>query len=362
MKNKFYLKLMVLLLSISIISCSDDDGDPRPTSISPMGDNGYFIINEGNFGSGDASLSYYNRDSAKVFNDVFSTYIGRPLGDQAQSMYIADSIGFIIVQGSVKIEVININSMTSIATITGEDGLVSPRYFLKIDDDKAYVTDWGEGGIVGTVKIIDLHTYEITNTVSTGVGADKLVRRGDEVYVVNSGGYGTDNTIAVIDVAADEVVKKIEVGANPNSIQLDNNGDLWVSGAGIIEGYDDLYNAISSGYLARIDADDEVDLMVEVEQSSGAITKLLINASEDQLYYNYNGGVYSMSIDDTSLPSTPIFEGSFYGLGVDPVSGNVLAAEAPSFTAAGSAYVYSTSGQEQTSYQVGIGPNGFYFK
>ena len=49
---------------------------------------GVFIVNEGNYRSGNGSLSFYSYDSSKIFNDLFYSINGRPLGDVPNSMAI----------------------------------------------------------------------------------------------------------------------------------------------------------------------------------------------------------------------------------------------------------------------------------
>jgi hypothetical protein len=58
---------------------------------------GLYIINEGNFQYGNASLSYYNPDTHKVENEVFFRANAMKLGDVAQSITIRDGIGWVVV-------------------------------------------------------------------------------------------------------------------------------------------------------------------------------------------------------------------------------------------------------------------------
>src|SRR6188474_1098650 len=137
--------LVVLAAMIFIQACSDD-----PNPIKP-GESGFFIVNEGAWGNSNTSLSYYDRKTDEVTNDLIFN-LDHPLGDQSQSMTVFEGKGYIAVQNSSKVEVIDVNTFTWLATIS--EGLPSPRYFLGVSSNKAYVSDWGADGFTGTVKVI----------------------------------------------------------------------------------------------------------------------------------------------------------------------------------------------------------------
>ena len=192
MTNRFYRPTSFYWLSlicfITAASCSDDDS--VGPGITPTGQDGYFIVNEGLFNGANTTLSYYDRALDTVLNNVFETAVGRPLGDQTQSMTVFDDRGFIVVQNSAKVEVINRDDFSWIATIS--DNIISPRYFLGIDATKGYVTDWGADGVSGTVNVIDLATYQVTKTIPVGQGPNQMVLLNGRVYVANNGGFGKD--------------------------------------------------------------------------------------------------------------------------------------------------------------------------
>src|SRR5687768_13166931 len=80
--NLKYRRLMLLSLFtiLMLSSCSDDPEPVKP------GAAGFFVVNEGGYGNGNTSISFYDRATDQMINDVFAARNGRPLGDQSQSM------------------------------------------------------------------------------------------------------------------------------------------------------------------------------------------------------------------------------------------------------------------------------------
>jgi YVTN family beta-propeller protein len=347
--------LVVLAAMIFIQACSDD-----PNPIKP-GESGFFIVNEGAWGNSNTSLSYYDRKTDVVTNDLIFN-INHPLGDQSQSMTVFEGKGYIVVQNSSKVEVINVNTFTWLTTIS--EGLPSPRYFLSVSSTKAYVSDWGADGLTGTVKVIDLSTYRVTKTIPTGSGANQMVKVGNQVYVTNSGGYGKDNTVKVIDTNSDAVVATITTGDNPNSIQVDNDGNIWVASSGATV-YNDDWSVdeenSTKGSISKINSSNTEVLRLSVDNIFSSPKNLNISTDGTILYYLYDGGIYSLSTSATSLPTTAFKEKSYYGLAVDPFNDNVMGCYAPNFSSAGSIDVYDEAGTLLGTKTVGIGPNGFAF-
>lgn len=360
MKRNFKgLLLIFSLFSIFIVQSCNDDAE----SIKPGAD-GFFVVNEGSFGNSNTSISFFDQTTGEMTNDVFAAKNGRPLGDQAQSMAVFEDKGYIIVQNSGKIEVIDVDDFSSIATI--DDDLESPRYFLGISSTKAYVSDWGSDGITGTVKVIDLSTNTVTKTISTGQGTNRMIKVGNFAYVTNAGGYGVDNTVKVIDTNSDAVTTTLTVGDNPNSLVSDNNGNIWVTSAGALA-YNEDYSIdeenSTKGSLSKITSSNTEELRLNVENVSySGMANLTISPDGKTLYYTFDGNIYSMSTSSNALPSAPFKAKDYYGIAVNPFNGNIIGCLAPNFSSAGSIEVLDASGNVLNNYVVGIAPNGCAFK
>jgi YVTN family beta-propeller protein len=344
-------KIGMFALAITVLSsCKKDNIDD--IYVAGNYEDGYFVTNEGNFGTGNGSISFVDEYGA-VENDVFASINSFALGDVVQSMNIIGSRAYILVNGSSKIEVASVDSMYSVATIDA----VSPRYIAKVNDNKAYVTDWGING----VQVIDLLTNTISSTIACGTGPEGITVANGFAYVCNVGGWGLDNTVSVINTTTDAVETTLIVGDKPNSVVVDVNGAVWVLTGGFTE-YDDDWNVVSetAGNLVKI-----VNNTIE-ETYAFAVGNhpqdLVIDDAGTTLYYSdgsWSKAVYAFDVNDTELPTTALIDKSFYGLGVH--GGYVYGTDAVDFTQSGWSYKYTADGTIIDSVQVGIIPGGYCF-
>ncbi|MDW8333153.1 MAG: YncE family protein, partial [Bacteroidia bacterium] len=82
-------------------------------------ESGLYIVNEGNFDWGEGTLTYWNPETGEIRDDVFRKTNGRTLGNVAQSMSRIGNLGYIVVNNSQKIEVVDIHTCKSEFVITG---------------------------------------------------------------------------------------------------------------------------------------------------------------------------------------------------------------------------------------------------
>lgn len=358
MKKMNLKQWIVILLSLPLFfyAC-DDDEKAKPGAY----ENGVFIVNEGNMGSGDGSVSFYSYKSDSVFNNIFEGVNGRVLGDVVQSISLHENNAYIVANASNKVEVVNATTFEETGVIGDING---PRYFLGIDKNKAYVSQWGDNG---AVKVVNLSTLTVVKTISTGAGSEKMILHNNQVYVANSGGLINNNTVSVIDPTTDEVIKTITLnGDSPRDFVVDANENIWV----LCAGYQDYSNWPDIGHTASklitIDPTSNEVISSIIIGETVHPTHLEVNNTGDQLFYGGGygfNGIYKMNITDTDIPSTPLINKGFYGFNINPETGNIFALEtALDYVSNGKLYRYNTSGELLGEYKVGVGPNGAAFK
>lgn len=354
-RNSILFTFFPIAILLLLQGCDNNPG------IAPVGADGYFVVNEGNFGNSNASISYYDRESNTLVDNVFTAKNNRPLGDQAQSMTVWEGRGYIVVQNSGKIEVIDAEDFSSIRTIA--DDLESPRYFIGYSATKGYVSDWGNDGLSGSVKVIDLNTNTVQKTIPTGKGANQMLLKGDLLYVANGGGFGSDNTVKIIDTKTDAITGSVTVGDNPNSLQMDQDGNIWVLTGGVTVYNQDFSinfeESIPSTLIKLGSANQELLRFTFDKPGAG---HLCISPNANALYFIFKGGVFRVATTGSELPNTALIDVDYYGLAVDPFNGDLIGAQAFNFASPGKIDIYSADGVLKQSLTVGIAPNGCAFR
>lgn len=345
----------LLIIAMLFLSCEKEENKPS----GPAGESlkGVFVLNEGSFMGANAGVSFFSDDGSLSSTDIYSQVNSLPLGDVALTMTMDAGSAYIVVNNSQKVEIVNRNTFRKTGTI---NGFTSPRYFLKINNNTGYVSDWSDNNI----KIVDLVSNTITGTIPAGNGPEQMVEVHGTVFVCNIGGFSTDSTITIINPSTHTVDTTITVGTNPANIQVDKDDNIWVLcggsyGADWTPGTaDDI-----SARLVQLDHHTySVIQQFDFPQYSQAL-RLVMNGTRDKMYFLgglFEGPVYSMGIYDLALPSTPLINRNFYGIGIDPVNGEIYGG-LPGFTISSKMIRHNGNGLPLDSATVGIAPNGFYF-
>lgn len=353
MNCKAQISLAFVVIIFLISSCMKDNEWVKRHQEEILIPNGVFILNEGNFMYGNSSLSFYNPANRSVMNDLFYDINGLPLGDVGQSMIIKGNKGYIVMNNSGKIYIID----TSTGKYTGKiTGLTSPRYIHFISDEKAYITDL----YAGQIKIFNPKTNIVTDSIKTlgHPSTEQMVQVGDLVFVTC---WSYDNTVLVIDSKADTIVKEIKTGKQPGGIVTDRLNKIWVLSNG---GWGKPGSTNPIPYLQRIDpVSCNIELSLELP-SDVTPTRLAINGTRDTLTF-ISKGIWRMPVNSDKLPDKSFIPSNnrlFYALGIDPNSSEIYFSDAIDYAQRGIVYRYSALGAKIDSFKTGIIPGSFCFK
>ncbi len=366
-----WLGLLPMLTALAFQSCNGIGDENDEETFTDTG-TGVFILCEGNYQSGNSSLSYYDPQTRKVENGVFQRANDRKLGDTGQSITLHDGTAYIAVENSGIIWAIDAETFKVKGQLTAGAGnkIVNPRYVHVANAERAYVSDLYSPFItvfnpatmqaVGSISTQQPQAYGYCNT-------EQFVAYGDVLFT-NCWCYS--RSILVLDTQKAEVTDSIVLTSwQPKCMALDARGKLWVITDG---GYGT--DAASFGdnepHLYRIDAATrkiELDQVLDTDEAS---VQLALNPRRDTLYL-VNNDIYRMGVAESHVPVRPFIlapvdakgrRHKLYGLSVNPRGGDIYVADAVDYSQSGVVYRYSREGALRDQFRVGINPNGFAFK
>ena len=368
MNWKKHLKHLVWALAVPMlfVACDDDDnpGGGGDDDQNFRAESGVYVFNQGNQSAGiGGALSFIDPSTASYRNDVFLLVNGRELGSMLQDGVVLGDNLYIAVNGSNTVEVVNKNTVQSVAQIPTPSDLGGPRDVVT-DGEYVYASMYG-----GYVVRIDPATNEIDNTVQVGPNPEEMAVLGNHLYVVNSDGMNwppANCSVSKINLDDFTEVKKIEVGNNPNKIVAHAaSGKLFVACWG------DFYNNPNSLWTIDAASDEATDLQVSVTFMciSGDVLYTIYdsyNGPESVQYVTYNATDNSV-LDDAFIPAVTSNNDSEYnrvdspaGITVNPADGHIFIASyvddpVNAYTLPSYVYEYNAQGEVQRSYDVGVG-------
>jgi YVTN family beta-propeller protein len=348
---------LLAVLAFLFAACSSD----KNNSSSKQG-NGIYIECQGNWSTNDGSVDYFDPTTMSVTSDVFNKANGVGLGDIVQSMSIYGGKGYIVVNNSQKVEIVDMSTFKRIHTITG---LSYPRYVLNVSADEFMVSNGNSQDYSnGQVYVYDANTYAQKAVITVGKGPEQMAYANGKVFVTNSGGYKSDKTVSIIDPNMNIVTNTITVGDDPCDIAVDANQDVWVYCKGL-----GTYDAggPTNAFLYKINSATNVVEKYDFKQQVPSYGTSLIAMSANGKYLYYcNGGIFKLDVNATTLPATalvPLSTGDPFGLEVDPKTGDIIALYGKSSTQGTMTFYSSTSGAQIDTYKTGSYPSGaaFYY-
>ncbi len=355
--------LILLLIALLFNACNDITDIPEDNSdnraFTDSGTEELYVLSEGLFNMNNSTLMRYSFKNSSMNKNYFQTINNRGLGDTANDMSIYGSKLYIVVNVSSQIEVVDLNTGTSIAQIamTGNNGSSRQPRYITFNEGKAYVCSFD-----GTVARIDTTSLSIEAYTNVGENPDGLCIQNNKLYVSNSGGLNSpnyDNSVSVVDLNSFTETKKIIVGNNPGKILPDKYGNVYVVTRGNMQ----------KGDYHFVEIDSQTDRVVKTYNY--AVLNFAINDNYAYLY-NYDYATSQSWIKVFNIQTESIERENFitdgttvttpYGINVNPYSGNVYITDAYDYKVTGDVLCFSPQGTLLSRYKdIGINPNTIAF-
>ncbi len=343
---------LLLSLLIGLSACEKDTIEDDPGDFV----SGIFVVNEGQFMHGNASLSFTDEQLAVVQNDIYKTVNNADLGDQAQSIGFTDENAYIVVTGSNKIEVTDAGTMEKIVTIAS--GLTNPRYFETISTSTALVTCWGDPSVSTDdyLAIVNLNTNEVSGQIPVELGPEKMVKNDDYLFIAHQGAWGTNNKVSVYDMILNKIINVLNVGDRPNSMVIKDNY-LWV----LCGGEPSWTGNETAGQLYKIDINNNfnIDAIFNFETTEHPA---FLSLDRDNLYYYLDSKVYQMPVTVTDLPATEFLSYNGAAYNMEAYNGKLYITDALDYQQEGTITGFDlASGQQIGTKTLGLIPGDIAF-
>ena len=348
--------MALLLFGVLLFGCEQDVDSPKqpvpPANDSLRGpyDKGVFVINEGNMGSTNSSLDFWQPDSSRFYSSVFMSVNNLNLGDVTNDAAIYKRNLYLVVDVSGKVEVVNRFSLQPVATWTQQ--LQGPR-FIEFYNNYAFMSDWSSSG----VTIYDVSQNSFVKFISTGQNKkpEQIALLNEEIFVTHSGGglWPADSIITVIDPVSLTIKRELVVPATPNGIVPDSlDNTLWVACVSANQG-----SSTQTGQLVHLKPDGTQ--LQNIALPAGSTNTKMQKVGND-LWFLVGGSIYQWNTTQPA-PATwvPAVQGNkWYGFKV--IDDKLYAANGSNFNEAGSFSIFEIATKQLLHDQkAGIGTSYF---
>jgi hypothetical protein len=340
-----YRLFLVFFVLILFDSCKQDE--PKvSTVISPV-----LIVNEGNFNWGNSSISSYNRETEQVQSDIYFDVNGVKLGDVAQSLSQKDSLLFVIVNNSSKIEVVSKFTLKRKWTISLPNS--SPRYFLAINDSLGLVSEL----YANKLWIVNYINGSIKKTIPMQGETQQMIMKNGTVFVLERTVFQGQEVANIVLIDPVSLTRKgvISLPSAPNAFTFLTENILAVS--------TDFKNSMLPSKILFCDVVSKSIIKSFDAPNSERFSYLRSNAN-GTLFYMLNKNLYTIENSSNLLSTLPLIShgtSNVYALDIDFSLKEIYISDALDYVQRSKIMRYSFDGRLIDEFNAGINSTQIYF-
>ncbi|MFY1047370.1 YncE family protein [Chryseobacterium sp. GP-SGM7] len=346
MKLNKLLQIIFGFVLLFSISCTSDYEEVIPEITY---NNGIFITNEGNFGKPNAEVTFVTKDLSLMQNDIYKAKNNENLGDVLQTMVFNGDKAYLLLNNSNKIKVVDRITFKKTGEITTQ--LDNPRY-MAVANGNLYVSNDKYGGAkyVNVYKLSDNSFVKKIDFASTST-VENVVEAGGNIFIQNAS-YGFGNTITKINTTSNTIDGAAIPVPNGNiNKTVSYNNNVYTISAGTTDSY--IYQISPAGAI------------VKTTTLTGITNGRNLQVDGGRFYFSSSNKIYSMDMNATTVPSTPLITAvdggaNFTVYGFSVLDGRIFVSDVKGFTQASEITVYTTAGAIISKFTAGIGATSVY--
>ncbi|MCX8056444.1 MAG: hypothetical protein N3F03_02395 [Ignavibacteria bacterium] len=346
---KFKILFTLLIASFIFYSCSKENSTEPTNPVTK----GVFVINEGLYMQNNSEITFYDPSTEQTITNFYSQKNQRIIGDNANSMYIFENKGYVAVDGSNKIEVIDLQTGQSLGIINlGQNG--SPREIFILNSSRGFVTSFNKHSVIE----FNPSTLSIVREIPVGKYPEGIAYANFKLFVANSD-LGNGNSISVIDLNSNSVIRTIQVGRNPRFVSLSNDGRILIGCSG------DFFSATSLGGYYFVDPNTLTktdSIILSHHPQDFALTK------DNLLYYINDKGIGRINLNNKNTDTVFIsgmtindMYGIAYSIAYDEINQRLYVGNPKNFVQNGEVKIFDKNGNYLKKFETKINPGAIYF-
>lgn len=347
---------------MAFCACGDEDPiDPEPMDLAPA-QKQIIIVNEGEPGAGNGSISILDVENDLMENSVFEKKNNYSLGDGIQNIHFDGERAYIAVSNTGNVEVVSVDDFSSIQTLAElgrpNDVQVLPGSKLmvsQLQDSDIDIRNLEDGVLIHTLEVEC--TQPLDQQFNCGNGP-LLFLGGEYVYIGNLGSGALLRTKKVGSEIEEEDF--LYLAGSPRDMVLDKNGFLWILAVNFVNAESNALYKINLEDFSRVSE-------TLVGHLPPASVSMVINERGDQLYFNEADKITRMSVEsvyEARQTICTIAEGAaINSIGLDAEELFLYLADKGNSGGPGEVIkIRIVNGTEAARYDVGVLPSKFYFR
>ena len=338
--------LVIILIAISILGCKKEGTNPNNCDNSPIQkiypsqslandsfSSGIYILNEGTFTFGNASISYYDPQTNQLIQSVFEAANGRKIGDVLQSATVDGGNIWLSVNNSQKVEKVDLKTLKAEIIYAG---FGSPRHTCIGPEGQIIVTELYSQG----VRWVDTVSACVTRHEQTGGWTEFIEKLNGSIYVMIRKTLNDNSTNEGVWVFGEGSSQFLSTNGTPLAM-TQSKGQIYL----IVESTDSIY---------QVQTIQGQSVQVLGQLADSGIPSNLQPGFNNDLFF-LQSGLWTYS----NGTATKVFDkdGIWYGYAVDYARQEVYLFDAKDYVSRGMAYRLNSSYTVVASFETGVIPS-----